>query len=196
MRISGKNGTSVPIDFDARCVDLDADIDIATYAVSAREIEAAGRTIYTGLQAEWPPEPPTINQGILYAGFPAAGTRILSNTSVQFGIASGCGFVSSISHINVSSLIEREHLEPALGEGIPPENYNFGGISGGPMLHVSLSKSGLLLNSLAGVIFSGPNTSNDPNEAIPGFEVIRARRACFIRADGFVDRQLWGAVHH
>jgi len=36
--------------------------------------------------------------------------------------------------IDVSSQIEREYLIPVLGEGLPPENFNFGGISGGPML--------------------------------------------------------------
>src|SRR5271163_947350 len=34
--------------------------------------------------------------------------------------------------------------------------------------------------TLAGVIYAGPRTSADPNEAIPGFEVIFARRAHFI----------------
>jgi hypothetical protein len=59
------------------------------------------------------------------------------------------------------------------------------------MLYVTLAKSGLFLNALAGVIFSGPNTSSDPREAISNFEVIRARRAYFIRPDGFLDHDLW-----
>ena len=42
--------------------------------------------------------------------------------AVQFGIVCGAGLVSSVSVRNVSSLVEREYLEPALGEGIPPEN--------------------------------------------------------------------------
>jgi hypothetical protein len=40
---------------------------------------------------------------------------------------------------------------------------------GGPMLYVVETSSGLRLNALAGVIYAGPNTSSDPNEAIPGF---------------------------
>ena len=59
------------------------------------------------------------------------------------------------------------------------------------MLFFTLTPGGLFLSSLAGVIYSGPNTSSDPNEAIPGFELIRARRTAFIRADGFLDRDLW-----
>lgn len=41
--------------------------------------------------------------------------------------------------------------------------------------------------SLAGVIYQGPSTSADPNEAIAGVEVIRARRAHFILPDGMLD---------
>jgi hypothetical protein len=101
------------------------------------------------------------------------------------------GLVSSISDINVSSLIEREYLEPALGQGIMPENFNFGGISSAPMIYNTLINGGIFVNALAGVIFSGPNTSDNPEEAIRGFELIRARRADFIRRDGVLDHALW-----
>ena len=40
---------------------------------------------------------------------------------------------------------------------------------------------------LAGVIYEGPSTSADPNEAIPGFEIIRTRRADFIKPNGTLD---------
>jgi hypothetical protein len=59
------------------------------------------------------------------------------------------------------------------------------------MLYVTRSKSGLFLNALAGVIVSGPNTSNDPSEAISGFEVIRARQSRFICSDGSLDHTSW-----
>ena len=86
-------------------------------------------------------------------------------------------------------MLERGYLLPILGEGLPPENFDFGGISGGPMLTVV----GGTLHSfaLAGVIYQGPNTANDSNQAIPGLEVIRARRARFIHSDGSLDIALW-----
>jgi hypothetical protein len=46
---------------------------------------------------------------------------------------------------------------------------------------------------LAGVIYSGPNTSADPHESIPDFELFRARPAMYIRSDGFLDHDLWTA---
>jgi hypothetical protein len=48
--------------------------------------------------------------------------------------------------------------------------------------------------ALAGVIYQGPNTSSDPNQAISGLELIKARRAHFIRPDGTLDTQLWDSI--
>lgn len=191
IRLGGKEGNSVEFDWDARCVDINLGMDIATFMVSPNEIERINRTVYSGIQTGWPPEPPDRNKGITYAGFPGNGTRQLSRHEVQFGIVCGTGMVSSVSPRNISSLIEREHLEPALGNGIPPENFHFGGISGAPMLYNVLTRAGLLVNSLAGVIYSGPNTSQNPDEAIAGFELFRARPATYIRADGFLNHDLW-----
>jgi len=140
LRLGAKEGTSVSFEWDARCIDIDLEIDIATFMVSPREIADINRTPYGGLQAEWPPPAPAQNAGITYAGVPGIGTRNLSFKAVQFGILCGTGLVSSISNRNVSTLLEREYLEPALGEGVVPENYNFGGISGGPRQNGSHGK--------------------------------------------------------
>ena len=65
----------------------------------------------------------------------------------------------------------------ALGGGIPPENFDFGGISGG--LTLTVIQNRLRSWSLAGVIYQGPHVSDDPNKAIAGLEIIKARRAHF-----------------
>jgi hypothetical protein len=109
---------------------------------------------------------------------------------VRFGVFFGTGLVSSINDRDVSSLLEREHSEPLDGEGMVPENYDFGGISGSPLIYFTL-KTSLFVNALAGVIVGGPNASTDPNESIPGFELFQARRAYFIRANGALDRARW-----
>jgi len=128
LRLGAKNGASVELPWDARCVDIDLDIDIATFTISPREIEAIERVPYGGLQAQWPPPPPRVDVGITYAGFPGVGTRNLSHAAVQFGVLCGTGLVSSVNDREISTLLEREYLEPVLGEGIVPEDYNFGGI--------------------------------------------------------------------
>lgn len=88
--------------------------------------------------------------------------------------------------------MERDYLEPTLGEGIPPENYDYRGLSGGPMLY-NILQGGILVDALAGVICLGSNTSEDPNKSIPGFVLFRARPAMYIRSDGFLEHDLWAA---
>ncbi|MCK1339802.1 hypothetical protein IVB38_28320 [Bradyrhizobium sp. 38] len=159
LRLGAKNGKSIELPWDARCVDLDLDIDVATFMISPREIEAIERVPYGGLQTQWPPPAPRIDVGITYAGFPGVGTRNLSREAVQFGILCGTGLVSSVNDREVSTLLEREYLEPVLGEGMVPEDYNFGGISGGPLIYNVLTDHQLLVNALGGVIVAGPNPS-------------------------------------
>jgi hypothetical protein len=47
--------------------------------------------------------------------------------------------------------------------GRPPERFDFGGASGGPMLMV-VERNGLRLRALAGVIFEGPNPSHEQGD--------------------------------
>ena len=188
----GGNARAISFAWPERLIDSHPEIDIATFRIPRREVDFLGKTILTGSQKSWPPQKLTVNRGVYCCGYPQNGTRFLPNGVVQFGAVPGGGVATSITPMYVSSLIEREHLIPKFGDGIPPENYDFGGISGGPMLTVM---EGLLRTfTLAGVIYTGPSTSADPNEAIPGFELILARRAYFILPDGTLDKPKWERI--
>lgn len=174
-------------------IDLHNDIDIATFRISDAEIRSIGKTVLTGYQRSWPPRPPQQDCGIYYSGFAGIATLWLSPREISFGAVAGSGVASSVSETDVSTLVEREHLLDVMGTGLPPENFNFGGISGGPMLTV-IEHRGLRSWQLAGVIYQGPNTSNDPEQAIAGLEIIRTRRAHFILADGKLDHRRWATL--
>lgn len=166
------------------------DIDIATFRVSVADVSALRKTVLTGYQRRWPPAPPQQDRGVYYGGFPGIETIWMSPREVSFGAAPGGGVASSISEADVCSLVERDHLIAVLGSGPPPENYDFRGMSGGPMLTVI--ENGVLRSwSLAGVLYEGPNPSPDPAQAIAGLEIIRARRAHFILPDGTLDIRRW-----
>jgi hypothetical protein len=194
LRLGG-NGKSLVLDWNERAIDIDTTIDIATFKVEAKEVEWLGKTVLTGYQKVWPPAPPLANCGVYYCGYPGVGTRHPSNDEVVFGAVPGSGVVSSLSERDVSTVIEREHLMPVLGGGLPPENFDFGGMSGGPMLMV-IQEHGFRSWALAGVIYQGPNVSDDPDQAIVGLEIIRARRAHFILADGRLDANRWGSLNY
>ncbi len=173
-----------------------AGIDLATFQIKPDELAqvAPGKIVLRGYQGEWPPTAPQKDRGIFYAGYPGREKIWLSPKDISFGAAYGGGVASSISESDVSSLIARNYMMPVEGgPALPPENYNFQGISGGPMLTV-IGHRGLRTHALAGVIYQGPNTSLDPKEAIAGLEIIKARRAHFILADGTLDVARWGSL--
>ncbi|MCH7637172.1 MAG: hypothetical protein IIA12_05815 [Proteobacteria bacterium] len=117
----------------------------------------------------------------------------MSRNEFSFGAAAGGGVASSVSEADISSLIEREHLIATLGQEVPDSNYDFRGMSGGPMLSV-IEKNGLRTWALAGVIYEGPNPSRNHEESIAGLQIMRARRAHYIRPDGTLDDQLWNGL--
>jgi hypothetical protein len=127
------------------------------------------------------------DRGVVFAGFPGIERKSSRRLNVDFGAMFGSGVASSISDRNVSCLFERERWIDVLGLGLPPPEYPLGGLSGGPMLTVVEDK--LRAYRLAGIIVQGPNKQAE--ESIDGFEVLRARRADFIKADGAIDRALW-----
>jgi hypothetical protein len=182
----------VVIDFKTRAIAMEPDIEIATFRVTDAEVKSVGKSILTGYQKTWPPSPPQEGRGIYYCGYPGVETEHPSARVAVFGVCAGSGIAHSVSERDVSTQIEREYLMPAMGNGIPPENYDFGGISGGAMLTVIQNK--LRSWSLAGVIYQGPNVASDAKQAIAGFEVIRARRAHFILPDGRLDLARWKSL--
>lgn len=185
-------GIDLPIDFDGQHGFIAAhdEIDIATFRISEREIASIGKTPLTGYQRAWPPLPPGQDRGIYFGGFPGMETIKLSQNEISFGATAGGGVASSISEKDVSSLVERRNMIPVLGRNLPPENFDFGGISGGPMLTV-VEQNGLRSWSLAGIIHEGPNPTSDALPAIDGLEIIKARRAHFILPDGTLDVTRW-----
>jgi hypothetical protein len=191
LRVAG-NGYSVQLDWDARVIDAHAGIDIATFRIDRDEVRALGKSVLTGFQKQWPPDPPVERGGIYYCGYPGVGTRQHLPREVIFGAAAGYGEASSVSEKDVSTLIERERLIPLLGSGVHPENFDFGGISGGIMLMILQNQ--LRSWALAGVIYQGPNTSENPEEAITGLEIIKARRAHFILPNGRLDTVRWNTL--
>lgn len=137
-------------------------------------------------------EPAAGGQGLDLCGFPGVERRQPAPDEIEFSSCIGSGVASSVSDKDVSTVIEREHLIAILGDGIPPEDHDFRGISGGPMLTVV--EGGRSLFALAGVIYSGPGTQDGQAQSMQGVEIIRARRAHFIRADGSLDEDRWAGT--
>ena len=63
--------------WDARLIDHDPGLDVATFEVSEAEVASIGiRPFVYGLDA-WPPPPPVAGQGVVFTGYPGADTRAM-----------------------------------------------------------------------------------------------------------------------
>lgn len=185
-------GHDLVLEFDTEheIIDRDSDIDIATFRIAKQDVDRLGKTILTGIQSNWPPSAPQQGKGIYFSGFPGQERMWLSPSEISFGAAPGGGVADSVSERTISTLFDRSRWIDVMGKGFPPENYDFGGISGGPMLS-AIERRGLRSWALAGVIVQGPSVSSSVSESISGLEIVQARRAHFIGPKGEIDRTRW-----
>lgn len=176
-------------DIESRLIDLDEAVDIATYRISDDEIRALNKTIFRGSNRDWPPTPPELDKGIFFSGYPLSQKKWIDEFTVEFGGGGIGGVATRVKTTDVECLIQREYMFSVVGKENLPSNFQFGGMSGGPMLTVV--DGALRTYRLAGIIYQGPNSDVGGEESIEGFDLIRVRRPDFIRPDGSLDRQKW-----
>jgi len=175
-------------------IDAHADMDIATLRFGAEEVEFIGRTVLTGIQRAWPPTLAELDGGVTYCGFPGRGRKWIARREISFGRVPMAGIVTNVHESCISIQIDRDKLVRVFGDEDMPENFDFGGMSGGPVLAIVQTPT-LRFWKPAGVIFQGPNPSGRPEESIPGLEIIRVRPMHFIKPNGSLEIARWNAAN-
>ena len=61
---------NVSFDPEARLIDRDADLDIATFRIEEQELAVDGKIAHQPPIASWSPKPPDRGKGVFFAGFP------------------------------------------------------------------------------------------------------------------------------
>jgi hypothetical protein len=169
---------NLPFDPEDRLIDSDADIDLATFRISEEEIEKVGKEIIRGNQSSWPPSPPEIGGGMFLAGFPQSERIAKGNRELNFGAFPVIVPASSVNDREISALLERAHAISVNGFPPPPEDFNWGGISGAPVL--AFVESNIVSWRLAGVILRRHLQ----------FNILKIARADRILPDGRLSRTL------
>jgi hypothetical protein len=182
---------ALPIVLGDRIIDANAAIDIATFRVSREEVDYVNRNMLRGYVKDWPPKPIELDSPAIYCGFPGVGRRRVQPKEHVHGIVVMAGMVTSVSDACVSIQIEREHLYQIFGDTKMPANFDFGGMSGGPVLAMVQRQDLLRFWKPAGVVFQGPNPTGDIEQSIEGLEIIRIRPIHFIKPDGMLDLERW-----
>jgi hypothetical protein len=170
---------------EARLIAVSDSIDIATFNLSVDELAQIGKRPFAVATADWPPPhpPPTRPGGAglaaYFAGFPEDSRLWINSGAISFGLYIAGGPVGTASDRQISMPFERQFWIDTLGLGFPPEGFDPGGISGGPMM-MPLERDGTWLFHLAGVISEFPPTAL-------GVETVIAAPAHFIAADGSIN---------
>jgi hypothetical protein len=164
---------NIRLDPEERLSGLGMKTDIATLEIKAGEIARLKKAPIT----IWPPYPPeTDDHGVLLCGYPAAAVIRQSDRVASFGIYASTAVAQRVTDRQLSCTIEWENVipSPALG-GLPPKQYEVGGMSGGPVLSIR-EHAGILTFPIAGVISEGRAEQDK----------IIAERGDSIRADGTI----------
>lgn len=159
------------IDLDKALIAIGTRVDIATFRVSEGVIAKLNKQPLTA----WPPQTPQVGKGVFYAGFPGQVRQRLAVREFSFGLCSGAGVADHVDSQNIVTSINHDDLVDPLGHGLPPEDFDFGGMSGGPLLAVI--ETGIVSWGLAGVIFKGSSL---------GGGLLYGARATSIQEDGTI----------
>jgi len=156
--IGANGGPALTIHLGDRMIDGNQAIDIATFEVTVEEVRSLRRVPVSGFQRAWPPPPARVDHGVTLCGFPGKARRWLAPRQLGFGSTAIACVVTNSHAACISVQLERDRLLRVLGDTDLPEDYDFGGISGGPVLAM-VERGGLRGWTPVGVIFEGPNGS-------------------------------------
>ena len=191
LKLTGWNSVTLEINWNARRIDLDLAIDIATFSVTDSEITKLGLHTFKDKSEPWPAK---VGEWVSYCGFPGLAVREAPPGETTFGANTATGRLTTVGDRTLNVQIERHELEPAMGQGLPPENFNFGGISGGPVFRNFVATNKEPWCVLGGVIIQGRGAPDSSGQFIEGFELVTARRAAFINPEGTLDLARWDSL--
>ena len=169
-------GNQVVNDLKARLLAVSTKLDIATFELDEELVQRLGK-VPLGV---WPPKPPQEGRGIMIAGFPGVEREESKNRDVIFGLVTILGVARRVTDRQITWLMEREHIQQFSEISVPPVGYDFGGISGGPLISGFESEQFIAHYCFSGIVVQHPDYGK--NTDVPIIE----RLVC-VRADAISD---------
>jgi len=164
---------------EVQLISCQDDFDIATFRVSPSEVERIGKPVVKSGPPNWEPLTPVVGNFAFFAGFPAQ-TRGMTPggdfaTAPYFAMTP----ITSVTDHQIACRFDREKTIDFSGSGLPPQGYDIGGVSGGPLLMPTLVRDG----PVEGVVwrFAGVIVQAAMGDM---FEQVVAVRAHYIQPDG------------
>jgi hypothetical protein len=167
----------VDFDPDARLIDRNPDLDLATFQFKYEELIGAEKQAIDA--TNWPPPEPIEGNIAFFGGFPARG-RVRVGEKVGFGRYLGLQPITVVNDRQIVVRFRREDWIEVDGMGLPPPGLDLGGMSGGPILLPLDDGNGVWHLFLGGTITQASSS--------PDLEAVVAIRAHFINPDGSISR--------
>jgi hypothetical protein len=131
-------------DWDLRFIDGSDEYDVATFRVSAAELEAIGARMFRVEPDKWPPPPPDVGRGVFITGYLDQERRVLHSKAVEFAQMSNALVATSVEDDCIEVTIDPAELRGLSNEPQPPTTKSLSGNSGAPLLVVSAKTPGPL----------------------------------------------------
>jgi hypothetical protein len=163
---------NVPFVPKERLIDHDPELDVATFRIEEREVEADGKVIHRANPNNWPPKPPDPGKGVFFAGYPKVYREVQTSRRVKWGTYVGVLTATSIRERHIICQYDRDTMVDMFGTGIPPVGQWLGGVSGAPLW--TLVETGVFSWRLGGILYQFSTE----------FELLYARRPECTLADG------------
>jgi hypothetical protein len=162
-------------DPEAQLICCRDDLDIATFRVTESDVDQIGKSIVTSGPPNWEPLNPEAGNFAFFAGFPAQTRGVISGHAFATAPYFAMPAITSVTDHQIVCRFDWDKSISFGESGFPPQAYDIGGVSGGPMLMPTLVCGGVIWR-FAGVIV----------QAAAGemFEGVVAVRAHYIHADG------------
>lgn len=165
-------------DLNSLLIDSNEKYDLATFEISEEILNSFDKEISP--LANWPPKPPQEGRGIMIAGYP--GIERLENkfSVISFGLFTALVIARSVTETQITWLMEREYQMENTELKAPPEKYNLGGVSGGPLISLFESENYVAHFCISGIVTEHPDY--EENEFV--IERLVAVRADIIGENG------------
>jgi hypothetical protein len=170
----------MPFDLGNATIDVNDDLDIATFEVSARNLRTVGANAFD-VSAQWPPDV-TIERGasIQLIGFPEEIRMI--NPADRSAIFQAYGALAVVEDCNDRDIITVYDPNQVIAAPTKPAlGFNMSGCSGGPGV-IHETRNGIHRWAPVGLIVGGPRGQAEGEAA--QFDIIRIRRIDCIDEDG------------
>jgi hypothetical protein len=159
-----------------RLIDRDQELDIVTFTIDKKEVEADGKVIHRVDPNNWPPKPPDIGKGIFFAGYPKEYRRAGNSKEYVFGTYVGVLTATLVNEQHIACQFDRDEIVDMFGNDELPKRQFLGGLSGAPLW--TLVQTNIFSWRLGGIIY----------KFNPEFDLLYARRPDCILTDGQILR--------